>query len=186
MHALSNTAGSGRIPDRNPVRGIELAGPTVRRVKTPATALLDARKIAYRLHSYPHQAGEAFGQEAAAVLGLDPARVFKTLVAEVDGTLAVGVLPVSGKLDLKAFAASVGGKRAAMAQVSAAERATGYVTGGISPLGQRKRLPVVLDASATGFDTIFCSGGRRGLEVELAPGDLVALTSATVAAIATR
>jgi Cys-tRNA(Pro)/Cys-tRNA(Cys) deacylase len=155
-------------------------------VKTPATALLDARKIPYRLHSYPHQTGQAYGPEAATVLGQDPNRVFKTLVAKVDGRLTVGVLPVSGKLDLKALAASVGGKRATMAQVSAAERATGYVTGGISPLGQRTRLPVVLDASATGFDTIFCSGGRRGLEVELAPDDLVALTSATVAAITTR
>jgi Cys-tRNA(Pro)/Cys-tRNA(Cys) deacylase len=151
--------------------------------KTPATALLDARKVSYRLHSYPHQAGQAYGPEAAAALGLDPERVFKTLVAEVDGTLTVGVLPVTGTLDLKALAAAVGGKRARMAEVRDAERVTGYVAGGISPLGQKRRLPVVLDRSATGFDTVFCSGGRRGLEVELAPDDLVRLTGATLAAI---
>jgi Cys-tRNA(Pro)/Cys-tRNA(Cys) deacylase len=151
--------------------------------KTPATALLDARKVSYRLHSYPHQAGQAYGPEAAAALGLDPERVFKTLVAEVDGTLTVGVLPVTGTLDLKALAAAVGGKRARMAEIRDAERVTGYVAGGISPLGQKRRLPVVLDRSATGFDTVFCSGGRRGLEVELAPDDLVRLTGATLAAI---
>jgi Cys-tRNA(Pro)/Cys-tRNA(Cys) deacylase len=155
------------------------------RMKTPATALLDARRISYRLHSYPHQTGQAYGPEAAAALGLDPARVFKTLVAEVDGALTVGVLPVTGSLDLKALAASVGGKRAKMAELTSAERATGYVAGGISPLGQRKRLPTVLDVSATSFETMFCSAGRRGLEVEIAPADLVALTQATVAAIAT-
>ncbi|MBO0851458.1 MAG: Cys-tRNA(Pro) deacylase [Pseudonocardia sp.] len=154
--------------------------------KTPATALLDAHKVAYRLHSYRHRDGEAFGQEAAAVLGLDPARVFKTLVAEVDGSLTVGVLPVTGTLDLKALSSAVGGKRARMAQVRDAERATGYVAGGISPLGQKRRLPVVLDQSARGFDTMFCSGGRRGLELELAPDDLVRLTGATVAAISAR
>lgn len=154
--------------------------------KTPATALLDARKVAYRLHSYRHRDGEAFGQEAATTLGQDPARVFKTLVAEVDGSLTVGVLPVAGTLDLKALASAVGGKRARMAQVRDAERATGYVAGGISPLGQKRRLPVVLDLSARGFDTVFCSGGRRGLEIELAPDDLVRLTGATVAAITAR
>jgi Cys-tRNA(Pro)/Cys-tRNA(Cys) deacylase len=151
--------------------------------RTPATALLDAQRVAYQTHSYPHRAGEAYGPEAARALGLDPARVFKTLVTEVDGELTVGVLPVTGTLDLKALASAVGGKRAKMAEIKAAERATGYVAGGISPLGQKKRLRVVLDASATGFDTVFCSGGRRGLEVELAPDDLVRLTEATVAAI---
>jgi Cys-tRNA(Pro)/Cys-tRNA(Cys) deacylase len=151
--------------------------------KTPATALLDARKVTYRVHSYRHRDGEAFGQEAVASLGLDPARVFKTLVAEVDGSLTVGVLPVAATLDLKALASAVGGKRARMAEVRDAERVTGYVAGGISPLGQKRRLPVVLDRSASGFDTVFCSGGRRGLEVELAPDDLVRLTGATVAAI---
>jgi Cys-tRNA(Pro)/Cys-tRNA(Cys) deacylase len=150
---------------------------------TPATTLLDRRRVPYRLHSYPHRAGEAYGPEAARALDLDPARVFKTLVAEVDGDLTVGVLPVTGSLDLKALTAVVGGKRAKLAEVKAAERATGYVAGGISPLGQRKRLPVVLDSTATQFDTVFCSGGRRGLEIELAPADLVALTDATLADI---
>jgi Cys-tRNA(Pro)/Cys-tRNA(Cys) deacylase len=150
---------------------------------TPATTLLDAQRVPYQVHSYPHRSGEAYGTEAARALGLDPARVFKTLVAQVDGGLTVGVLPVTGSLDLKALASAVGGKRAAMAEVKAAERATGYVAGGISPLGQKKRLRVVLDVSATGFDTVFCSGGRRGMEVELAPADLVRLTGATVAPI---
>jgi len=150
---------------------------------TPATTLLDAQRVPYQVHNYPHRSGEAYGPEAARALGLDPARVFKTLVAEVDGGLTVGVLPVTGSLDLKALASAVGGKRAAMAEVKAAERATGYVAGGISPLGQKKRLRVVLDVSATGFDTVYCSGGRRGMEVELAPADLVRLTGATVAPI---
>jgi Cys-tRNA(Pro)/Cys-tRNA(Cys) deacylase len=152
-------------------------------VKTPATALLDKNRISYRLHSYSHQEGQAYGPEAAQALGIDPRRVFKTLVAEVDGTLTVGVLPVTTTLDLKALAAAVGGKRAKMAEVSAAERATGYVAGGISPLGQRKRIRLVLDASAADHDSVFCSAGRRGLEVELSPADLVTLTDATVAPI---
>lgn len=150
---------------------------------TPATVLLDKRGIGYRTHSYPHRDGAAYGPEAAEALGLDPGRVFKTLVAEVDGALTVAVLPVVATLDLKALAAAVGGKRARMADVTLAERATGYVAGGISPLGQRKRLPVVLDVSAHDHQTMYCSGGRRGLEVELAPADLAALTGATVAAI---
>jgi Cys-tRNA(Pro)/Cys-tRNA(Cys) deacylase len=150
---------------------------------TPATTLLDRRRVPYRMHSYPHRPGEAYGPEAARTLGLDPARVFKTLVAEVDGDLTVGVLPVTGSLDLKAIAAAVGGKRAKLAEVKAAERATGYVAGGISPLGQRTRLPVVVDSTAARFDTVFCSGGRRGLEIELAPADLVALTDAALADI---
>jgi Cys-tRNA(Pro)/Cys-tRNA(Cys) deacylase len=140
--------------------------------------------VEHRLHSYEHGGGVAYGPEAAEVLGLDPARVFKTLVADVDGALTVGVVPVSAMLDLKALAAAVGGKRARMAEVAAAERATGYVAGGISPLGQRKRLPTVLDASAEGLPTMFCSAGRRGLEVELAPEDLARLTGATFAPIA--
>ena len=109
--------------------------------------------------------------------------MFKTLVAEVDGALVAGVVPVQGQLDLKALAAACGGKKAALAQVAAAERATGYVAGGISPVGQRKRLPVVVDASALRFGTVFCSAGRRGLEIELAPADLVGATGATVAGI---
>jgi Cys-tRNA(Pro)/Cys-tRNA(Cys) deacylase len=152
---------------------------------TPATALLASRRVSHTVHTYDHSPRRAsYGMEASETLGVSPARVFKTLVAEVDGALTVGVVPVVAQLDLKALAVAVGGKRAKMADVAVAERATGYVAGGISPLGQRKRLPVVLDASATGFDTIFCSGGRRGLEIELAPADLVRLAGATVAAIA--
>lgn len=137
------------------------------------------------MHSYEHDPRHAsFGSEASEVLGLPPERVFKTLVAEVDGTLTVGVVPVVHQLDLKALAAAVGGKKGRMAEVATAERATGYVAGGISPLGQRKRLQVVVDESARGYETVFCSGGRRGLEIEIAPADLVRLTGAVVAAIA--
>ena len=151
---------------------------------TPATALLTRQKVEHRLHSYVHGAGAPYGPEAAEALGLDPTRVFKTLVAEVDGTLTMGVVPVSATLDLKALAAAVGGKRARMADVAAAERATGYVAGGISPLGGRKRLPTVLDSSAEALPTMFCSAGRRGLEMELAPADLARLANARFAPIA--
>jgi Cys-tRNA(Pro)/Cys-tRNA(Cys) deacylase len=137
------------------------------------------------VHSYDHDPRHgAYGLEASDALGVAPERVFKTLVAEVDGALTVGVVPVAGHLDLKALAAAAGGKKAVMADVAAAERATGYVAGGISPLGQRRRLPVVIDSSALAFATIFCSGGRRGLEIELAPADLVRATGAQMAAIA--
>jgi Cys-tRNA(Pro)/Cys-tRNA(Cys) deacylase len=125
-----------------------------------------------------------YGAAVAATLGVTPERVFKTLVTEVDGDLTVAVVPVSGDVDLKALAAAAGGKRAAIADRVAAERATGYVRGGISPLGQRRRLPTVLDASAPAFPTIYVSGGRRGLQVELDPADLVRLTGARVAKIA--
>lgn len=153
---------------------------------TPATALLARAKVAHTLHPYEHdpRAG-SYGPEAAAALGVPPEQLFKTLVATVDGRLAVAVVPVSGSLDLKALAAALGGKRAAMAEPAAAERATGYVTGGISPLGHRTRLPVVLDVSARERATVFVSAGRRGLQVELAPDDLVRATGATVAPIAT-
>jgi Cys-tRNA(Pro)/Cys-tRNA(Cys) deacylase len=151
---------------------------------TPATALLEKQRVAHTLHSYEHDPRhESYGLEAASALGLEPSRVFKTLVVDLDGQLAVGVVPVTGQLDLKGLAAALKGKKARMAEVAAAERATGYVAGGISPLGQKKRLPVVLDASASAFSTIFCSAGRRGLEVEIAPGDLVRLTDAVVAPI---
>ncbi|HEY9417943.1 MAG TPA: Cys-tRNA(Pro) deacylase [Pseudonocardia sp.] len=153
---------------------------------TPAIALLQARGVPYRVHSYEHRDGAAYGPEAAEALGIDPARVFKTLVTEVDGSLTVGVLPVGASLDLKALAAAAGGKRAKMAEISAAERATGYVAGGISPLGQKKRLAIVLDDSAQEHETVYCSGGRRGLEVELAPADLAALTGAHFAPISVR
>jgi len=151
---------------------------------TTATKALKRAGISFTVHEYPHDPGhESYGREASEALGVAPDRVFKTLIAEVDGALVVGVVPAAGRLDLKALAAASGGKKAAMAPVAAAERATGYVAGGISPVGQRKRLPVVVDASALGFATVFCSAGRRGLEIELAPADLVRAADATVAGI---
>jgi len=153
---------------------------------TTATVALERAKIPFTVHEYAHDPGAAsYGQEASEALGVSADRVFKTLIASVDGDLVAAVVPVGGQLDLKALAAAVGGKRGAMAEVTAAERATGYVAGGISPVGQRKRLPVVVDASAMAFGTVFCSGGRRGLEIELAPGDLVRAAGATVASIRT-
>jgi Cys-tRNA(Pro)/Cys-tRNA(Cys) deacylase len=120
------------------------------------------------VHEYPHDPRHgSYGAEAAQVLGVAPERVFKTLVAEVDGQLTIGVVPVAGQLDLKALAAAAGGKKAVLAAAAAAERATGYVTGGISPLGHRRRLPVVVDSSALGFGTVYCSAGRSGLDIEL-------------------
>jgi Cys-tRNA(Pro)/Cys-tRNA(Cys) deacylase len=154
---------------------------------TTATVALERARIPFTVHEYPHDPRhESYGQEAAEALGVPAERIFKTLIAEVDGALVAGVVPVGGQLDLKALAAAAGGKKAAMADVTAAERATGYVAGGISPVGQRKRLPVVLDASALAHRTLFCSGGRRGLEIELAPADLVRAAGATVASIGTR
>ena len=151
---------------------------------TAATALLTRQGIPFTVHAYDHDPRRgSYGLEAAQAMGVESGRVFKTLVADVDGSLAVGVVPVAAQLDLKALAAAVGGKKAAMADPAAAERATGYVTGGISPLGQRRRLRVVVDSSALEFPTVFCSGGRRGLEIELAPGDLVRAANATVAPI---
>lgn len=151
---------------------------------TPATVTLTAAGTEYTLHAYDHDpAAASYGEEAAEALGVTPDRVFKTLVAEVDGELTVAVVPVSGSLDLKALAAAVGGKRATMADPAAAERATGYVRGGISPLGQRRHLRTVLDASASAHATVCVSAGRRGLEVELAPGALAGLTAAVVAPI---
>ena len=152
---------------------------------TPATTLLDRQGVGYTVHSYDHDPrNPSYGTEASEALGVPAERLFKTLVAEVDGRLTVAVVPVAGQLDLKALAAAAGGKRAAMADVAAAERATGYVSGGISPLGQRKRLPVIVDASALDLTTVFCSAGRRGLQIELAPGDLVRAANAVVARIA--
>ncbi|AEN09404.1 MULTISPECIES: Cys-tRNA(Pro) deacylase [unclassified Streptomyces] len=151
---------------------------------TPATVALTASGTAFTVHSYDHDpSSPSYGEEAAEALGVSPDRVFKTLVADVDGELVVAVVPVAGSLDLKALAAAVGGKRAAMADPAAAERTTGYVRGGISPLGQRKRLRTVLDASAEGHATICVSAGRRGLEVELTPTALTTLTRATLAPI---
>jgi Cys-tRNA(Pro)/Cys-tRNA(Cys) deacylase len=134
------------------------------------------------VHEYEHDPRAAsFGAEAVEKLGFDPACVFKTLVADVDGELTVAVVPVDAQLDLRKL-----GKRARMADAKAAERATGYVTGGISPLGQRRRLPTILDESALAFETIHVSAGRRGLEIELAPSDLLALTGGRTAAVASR
>ncbi|GAA2467864.1 Cys-tRNA(Pro) deacylase [Streptomyces mauvecolor] len=151
---------------------------------TPATVALTKAGTAFTVHAYEHDPSSAsYGEEAAQALGVTPERVFKTLVADVDGELTVAVVPVAGSLDLKALASAVGGKRAAMADPAAAERTTGYVRGGISPLGQRKRLRTVLDDSASTHATICVSAGRRGLEVELSPADLAALTGALLAPI---
>jgi Cys-tRNA(Pro)/Cys-tRNA(Cys) deacylase len=151
---------------------------------TPATVALAAAGIAFTAHSYEHDAANTnFGLEAASALGLDPQQVFKTLLAEVDGALTVAVVPVTGTLDLKALAASVGGKKAEMADPKLAERKTGYVVGGISPIGQKTRHPTVLDESAELFDTIFVSGGKRGFDIELAPADLLSITGGMLAAI---
>jgi Cys-tRNA(Pro)/Cys-tRNA(Cys) deacylase len=152
---------------------------------TRATELLARSGIPHTVHRYAHDPRHpSYGQEASEVLGVPPERVFKTLVAVVDGTPTVAVVPVAGSLDLKALATAVGGKKSAMAEPVLAERATGYVTGGITSLGLRKRLPVVVDSSALDHDTVFCSAGQRGLEIELAPSDLVAAAGAQVAPIA--
>ncbi|NJD10195.1 MAG: Cys-tRNA(Pro) deacylase [Gemmatimonadetes bacterium] len=152
---------------------------------TPAVIAVQQARIAHRLHEYQHDPdAAAYGAEAADKLGVDPRRIFKTLIASVDGRLAVAIVPVADALDLKALAAALGGKRAAMAGLPEAERATGYVAGGISPLGQRKRLPTVLDASAAGWDTVYVSAGRRGLQLEHAPADLPRLTGARTARLA--
>jgi Cys-tRNA(Pro)/Cys-tRNA(Cys) deacylase len=151
---------------------------------TPATLALTAAGVAFEVRPYDHDPrSTAYGIEAAEALGVDPARVFKTLLASLDGRLVVGIVPVSGHLDLKALARALGGSRAVMAEVAAAERATGYVAGGISPIGQKKAHPTVLDASALDHATILVSGGRRGLDVELSPHDLVAITGAVTATI---
>jgi Cys-tRNA(Pro)/Cys-tRNA(Cys) deacylase len=151
---------------------------------TPATTALTRAGVAFTVHRYNHHpATPSYGLEAAEELGVPPARVFKTLLADVDGSLVVAIVPVIGSLDLKALATARGGRRASMAASAAAERATGYVVGGISPLGQRRRLPTVVDVTATDFPTVYVSAGRRGLDVELAPQDLIRLTGATTAPI---
>ena len=151
---------------------------------TPAIVALTRAGVMFTSHPYDHDpAAESYGLEAAEALGVEPARVFKTLLVGVDGRLVVGVVPVTGQLDLKAVAAAVGGKKAVMADPAAAERATGYVVGGISPLGQKRSHPTVVDSSGGDHDTVFVSGGRRGLDLELSPADLVRLTAAQVAPI---
>ena len=152
---------------------------------TPATVALSRAGISFTALGYDHDPrAAAYGLEAAEKLGLDPDRVFKTLLASVDGALAVGIVPVAMQLDLKALAAALGGKRAEMADPAVAERKTGYVVGGISPIGQKTTLPTVLDESAILHATIYVSGGRRGLDLELAPDDLLAVTAGRYAPIA--
>jgi Cys-tRNA(Pro)/Cys-tRNA(Cys) deacylase len=148
--------------------------------------MLEKARVPHTLHPYDpeHPAGQGHGDAAVAALGADPRLVFKTLVARVDGALIVAVVPVAGTLDLKALAAATGARKAVMAEPADAERTTGYVLGGISPLGQRKPLPTVVDDSALGFDTVLVSAGKRGLQVELPPTDLVRLTRARTAPIA--
>ena len=155
------------------------AGPT-----TAATAALTRAGVAFVPYAYTHDpAVTAFGTEAATALGIDAERVFKTLMVDTDAGLGIGIVPVSGMLDLKALASALGGKRAAMADLALAERKSGYVVGGISPFGQRTALPTVLDDSALEFETILVSGGRRGFDIELAPADLLAVTRGTAARI---
>jgi Cys-tRNA(Pro)/Cys-tRNA(Cys) deacylase len=159
---------------------------------TRAVELVRRARVEHRVHAYepPEHHGRkrdvrpSYGREAAAALGIEPARIYKTLVAAVDGRLVLAVVPVDRELDLKALAAATGGRRAEMAEPAAAERATGYVVGGISPIGSRRTMPVVIDDSATGQPTVFVSAGRRGLQLELAPADLITLTGALVARIA--
>jgi Cys-tRNA(Pro)/Cys-tRNA(Cys) deacylase len=149
---------------------------------TSAIAAAERAGIPFRVHDYAHDPrADSYGREAVEKLGLDPARVFKTLVADVDGSLTVAVVPVETQLDLRSL-----GKRVRMADARAAERSTGYVAGGISPLGQRRQLPTLLDESALAFETIYVSAGRRGLELELAPRDLLAVTGGRTAAVASR
>lgn len=152
---------------------------------TPATVALRASGIPFTEHAYAHDpANTNFGLEAATALGLEPDRVFKTLLTDVDGRLVVGIVPVTGKLDLKRLAAAVGGKRATMADPAVAERRTGYVVGGISPIGQKTAHPTVIDETVELWDTVYVSGGRRGLDLELTPADLVQATEAILADIA--
>lgn len=153
---------------------------------TPAIDQARKAKIAFQIHEYDHEANaESYGEEAAIKLGLAPERVFKTLVVQLDGqALAVGIVPVSGKLNLKQLARAAGAKKAVMADARDVERSTGYVLGGVSPLGQKKRLRTVIDISAEDFATVYVSAGRRGLEIELAPAELARLTGAVFAPIA--
>ena len=152
---------------------------------TPAVEAAKAAGVPYEVVQYEHDPkADSYGLEAAELLGVAPERVFKTLVAKVDGRLAVGIVPVAARLDLKALAAALGGRKAEMADPAEAQRATGYVVGGISPLGQKRRLATALDESAMAQETVYVSGGRRGLEIVLAPADLVRLTDAKVAPLA--
>lgn len=154
-------------------------------VGTPATVALTKANIAYAVRAYEHDpAAESFGLEAAQALGVEPARVFKTLLVDTGTGLAVGIVPVDRTLDLKAMASALGVKKVAMADPVAAERSSGYVLGGISPVGQKRSLPTVVDVSASEHETILVSGGRRGLDIELSPDDLVTVTQASQGPIA--
>jgi Cys-tRNA(Pro)/Cys-tRNA(Cys) deacylase len=151
---------------------------------TPAVRALEAAGVAFTVHEFEHGQGERdYGRRAAGALGVDHDQVFKTLVVVADGELAVAIVPVSGQLSLKAVATALGAKRAELCDPERAERTTGYVVGGISPFGQRKRLATAIDETCELYDTIFVSGGRRGLDLGVAPADLVAVTDAIVAAI---
>jgi Cys-tRNA(Pro)/Cys-tRNA(Cys) deacylase len=153
---------------------------------TPATVALDRARVGYTLHPYRHDSrAGSYGEEAAAQLGVDPRRMFKTLIAAVDDRLVCAVVPVASRLNLKALAVAAGGRRAELADPAKAQRATGYVVGGISPLGHKSAIPVLVDSSATGFDTVFVSAGKRGLQLELAPADLLRLSGAGTAELAT-
>ena len=152
---------------------------------TPATVALTDAGVTFRTHSYRHDpAAASFGLEAAEALGIAPERVFKTLLVDTGNGLAIAVLPVDRQLDLKAVAAVLGVKRVTMADPRQAERASGYLVGGISPVGQRRALPTLIDESAVAHRTVFASGGRRGLDIELSPTDLIRVTAARTAAIA--
>ena len=152
---------------------------------TPAIATLVRLHIAHRVHAYEHDPSvESFGEEAVDAMGVEAARVFKTLVATIGSAVVVAAVPVPAMLDLKALASAVGAKRAEMADPGAAERSTGYLLGAISPIGQKRRLATVVDESALTWETVFCSAGRRGLEVELAPEALLIATGGTSASIA--
>jgi Cys-tRNA(Pro)/Cys-tRNA(Cys) deacylase len=190
--------GASNAPSKRPIKPHELliktgaqspprlAGSATMSGGTPATVALDRAKIQYTLHTYDHDArAESYGDEAAIALEVDRRRIFKTLIASVDTRLVCAVVPVASRLSLKALAGATHGKKAELADPTKAQRATGYVVGGISPLGQKTLLPVVLDASVRQFDTIYVSAGKRGLQVELSPADLATLTAAVVAAIAT-
>jgi Cys-tRNA(Pro)/Cys-tRNA(Cys) deacylase len=152
---------------------------------TKAVAELVRAGVPHQVHRYEHDpAAPSYGEEAAVALGVDPERVYKTLLASADGALVVAVVPVTGQLDLKGLAATVGARKATMADPADAERVTGYVVGGISPIGQKRRLRTIVDVSTSTWDTVYVSGGRRGLEIELAPADLVRATEAQLAPIA--
>ncbi|MGA2529917.1 MAG: Cys-tRNA(Pro) deacylase [Acidimicrobiales bacterium] len=153
-------------------------------MSTPAVELVVRSGRTYHLHEYSHDPAAPFGLEAAQALGVEAERVFKTLVVSLLGRFAVAVIPVSCELDLKAMARALGAKKVVMAEPSEAERVTGYVIGGISPLGQKRRLATVVDKSASSWPTVFVSGGQRGVELELAPSDLLVLTTASLAPVA--